>query len=288
MSGMELEFLESMGFYASAEQTYRLAADAEVRTVEQAGDFAWVSAYVDASGASISFMQTLAGLTTESFAVYGATPVQAHVWQVAPGLACADVGGVNATHAGQGATHAGKGATNAGQGASPRVRLLLSVDDPHLYPQYPLRAVGKPVRCNAFQLGAIASEVRAYDTVGQWAADQTPVRKEDTYLKDVDDPSIPDELLIGPKFIASPLLAPLLEGHLAPADAGSNALFKGVVEGVEVVQNALTGRPWYKVAADCGVPVMVAMPATADPKPKIGGVIDGEVFMTGTSGTWLR
>ena len=75
---------------------------------------------------------------------------------------------------------------------------------------------------------------------------------------------------------------------MAPADAGSNALFKGVVEGVEVVQNARTGRPWYKVAADCGVPVMVAMPATADPKPKIGGVIDGEVFMTGTSGTWLR
>ena len=107
MSGMELEFLESMGFYASAEQTYRLAADAEVRTVEQAGDFAWVSAYVDASGASITFMQTLAGLTTESFAVYGATPVQAHVWQVAPGLACADVGGVNATHAGKGATNTG-------------------------------------------------------------------------------------------------------------------------------------------------------------------------------------
>jgi len=217
------------------------------------------------------------------------------VWQVAPGLACADVGGVNATHAGKGATHAGKGATNAGkgatntgQGASARVRLLLSVDDPHLYPQYPLRAVGRPVRSTSFQLGAIASEVRAYDTVGQWAADQTPVRKEDTYLKDVDDPSIPDQILIGPKFIASPLLAPLLEGHLAPADAGSNALFKGVVEGVEVVQNALTGRPWYKVAADCGVPVMVAMPATADPKPKIGGVIDGEVFMTGTSGTWLR
>ena len=60
---MELEFLESMGFYASAEQTYRLAADAEVRTVEQAGDFAWVSAYVDASGASISFMQTLAAVS---------------------------------------------------------------------------------------------------------------------------------------------------------------------------------------------------------------------------------
>lgn len=79
MSRMELEFLESMGFYASAEQTYRLAADGEVRTVEQAGDFAWVSAYVDASGASITFMQTLAGLTTESFAVYGATPVRAHV-----------------------------------------------------------------------------------------------------------------------------------------------------------------------------------------------------------------
>lgn len=271
---MELEFLESMEFYASAEQTYRLAADAEVRTVEQAGDFAWVSAYVDASGASISFMQTLAGLTTESFAVYGATPVQAHVWQVAPGLACADVGGVNAT--------------NTGQGGNAQVRLLLSVDDPHLYPQYPLHSVGRPVRSTSFQLGAIASQVRAYDTVGQWAADQTPVRKEDTYLKDVDDPSIPDELLIGQKFIASPLLAPLLQGHLAPADAGSNALFKGVVEGVEVVQNALTGRPWYKVAADCGVPVMVAMPATADPKPKIGGVIDGEVFMTGTSGTWLR
>ena len=210
------------------------------------------------------------------------------MWQVAPGLACADVGGVNATHAGKGATNAGKGATNAGKGASARVRLLLSVDDPHLYPQYPLHAVGRPVRSTSFQLGAIASEVRAYDTVGQWAADQTPVRKEDTYLKDVDDPSIPDELLIGPKFIASPLLAPLLQGHIAPAGAGSNALFKGVVEGVEVVQNALTGRPWYKVAADCGVPVMVAMPATADPKPKIGGVIDGEVFMTGTSGTWLR
>ncbi|SMB81972.1 hypothetical protein [Corynebacterium glucuronolyticum] len=285
---MELEFLESMEFYASAEQTYRLAADAEVRTVEQAGDFAWVSAYVDASGASISFMQTLAGLTTESFAVYGATPVWAHVWQVAPGLACADVGGVNATHAGKGATHAGKGATNTGQGASAQVRLLLSVDDPHLYPRYPLRAVGWPVRSTSFQLGAIASEVRVYDTVEEWAAHQTPVRKEDTYLKDVDDPSIPDELLIGPKFIASPLLGPLLQGRLAPADAGSNALFKGVVEGVEMVQNALTGRPWYKVAADCGVPVMVAMPATADPKPKIGGVIDGEVFMTGTSGTWLR
>ena len=40
MSRIELEFLESMGFYASAEQPYRVAADAEVRTVEQLGDFA--------------------------------------------------------------------------------------------------------------------------------------------------------------------------------------------------------------------------------------------------------
>lgn len=65
-----------------------------------------------------------------------------------------------------------------------------------------------------------------------------------------------------------------------------NGLFKGLVEEVTVAQNKLTGRPWYKVAADCGVPAMVALPADISPRPQVGGVIDGTVFMTGTSGMW--
>ena len=265
MEPMELEFLEAMGFYSSAEQTYRLVMDAPVESVGASDNFNRVSVYKDPSGVSICFMESLPGQTTESFAVTGATPVSVAAWQVTPGLVWADVfdkAGVLQT------------------------RLLVSVDDPHRYPLYSLQSVGAPVRCDSFQLGAIASDVTVYPSVEDWAAHQTPIKKEDTHLKD--DPSVPDEVLIGPKFIGCPWIGMLQAGQVAPADLGPQALFKGLVEEVTVAQNKLTGRPWYKVAADCGVPTMVALPADISPRPQVGGVIDGQVFMTGTSGFWAK
>jgi len=263
MKPMELEFLEAMGFYSSAEQTYRLVMDAPVESVGASENFNRVSVYKDPSGVSICFMESLSGQTSESFAVTGATPVSVAAWQVTPGLVWADVfdkAGVLQT------------------------RLLVSVDDPHRYPLYSLQSVGAPVRCDGMQLGAIASDVTVYSSVEEWAANQTPIKKEDTHLKD--DPSVPDEVLIGPKFIGCPWIGMLQAGQVAPADLGPQALFKGLVEEVTVAQNKLTGRPWYKVAADCGVPTMVALPADISPQPQVGGVIDGTVFMTGTSGMW--
>ena len=265
MEPMKLEFLEAMGFYSSAEHTYRLVMDAPVESVGASDNFNRVSVYKDPSGVSICFMESLSGQTAESFTVTGAKPVRATGWQVTPGLVWADI-------------FDSMGVLQS--------RLLVSVDDPHRYPLYSLQSIGAPVRCDGLQLGAVTSDVTVYSSVEEWAADQTPIKKEDTHLKD--DPSVPDEVLIGPKFIGCPWIGMLQAGQVAPADLGPQALFKGLVEEVTVAKNGLTGRPWYKVAADCGVPVMVALPADISPRPQVDGVIDGTVFMTGTSGMWEK
>lgn len=89
---MDLKFLASAGFEEPADPSDRLSDVAGVRVVELELGFNRVEEYEDASGASISYIETGTGLKAKSFALAGNTKsVSAHVWQLAPGLVCVRV-----------------------------------------------------------------------------------------------------------------------------------------------------------------------------------------------------
>lgn len=69
-----------------------------------------------------------------------------------------------------------------------------------------------------------------------------------------------------------------------PADR-ARASLSATVRHVERVTNRLTGLPWYKVDADCLVPITIALPGYIDPVPKPGMLISGEVLLSVTTGT---
>lgn len=103
----------------------RLSDVAGVRVVELELGFNRVEEYADASGASISYIETGTGLKAKSFALAGASkPVSAHVWQLAPGLVCVRVVDLH--------------------GAIIK-RVLVNVTDPQLYPQFIVAT--EPVSC---------------------------------------------------------------------------------------------------------------------------------------------
>lgn len=43
---------------------------------------------------------------------------------------------------------------------------------------------------------------------------------------------------------------------------------------------------WWRCEADCGFPIIVALPYDVNPVPIPGSVIDGSVLLLGSSGYW--
>lgn len=113
---MDLKFLASAGFQEPADMNARLSDVAGVRVVELELGSNRVEEYADASGASISYIETGTGLKAKSFALAGASKsVSARVWQLAPGLVCVRVADLH--------------------GAIIK-RVLANVTGPQLYPQF--------------------------------------------------------------------------------------------------------------------------------------------------------
>lgn len=178
------------------------------------------------------------------------TAVRAEVFQVAPGVAHVDV------------------LDDDGRLA---LRLLAMVDDPHMYPVYPLLAVGEPAHIDQLHVGAIAVDVEVFASVDDWEA---------AVDSDGTDP------LHGPMFLICPWLFALYDGSATAGEANSAAMFRGICREVELVTNELSGRTWYRVIADSAVPVVLALPGDTSPAPVPGSVIDGRVVLTATTGFW--
>ncbi|WP_196374345.1 hypothetical protein, partial [Propionibacterium freudenreichii] len=261
---MDDDFLKSMGFPASWEETYDLLDDDKLKSLARNERFDHLLVYADPSGASVCMFETSEGFSTETFTVSGHERVPAEVWQVWPGTAEVNV---------------------LDEQGELITRVLAFVDDPHMYPWYPLKDVGEPARFDGYRMGAIAVDVAVFDTVDAWRESQTPII---TAGAPVHDPvaGLPDEMFLGPTFVTSPWLFALYSGDETADNASPISIFKAVCERVETVTNALTGQQWYRIDADCGFPVTVALPLGITPTPREGSVIDGKAFLTGTTGFW--
>lgn len=247
---MDGNYLQSLGFPADWEATIRILQQAEQTEIHPPRPYTYISAYSDPSGFSVGLMDTEDGFSNETFTVHGVGDHTVEVWQVMPGTAEVSLLGKD------GETHA---------------RFLAFVDDPHMYPWYPLSSVGKPARYDNFQLGAVAVDVEVYDSVGEWEVHQG---------------AHDDGIHPSPSFIASPWLFALYAGDASAQEASPISMFKAVVKEVHVVTNQLTGIKWYRAVADCGFDCVLALPIDQTPPPRPGSVVEGKVFLTGTTGFW--
>ncbi|MDU0347679.1 hypothetical protein [Actinomyces sp. MRS3W] len=244
-------YLKALGLHADWGATAEALQHAKQMAVDPPDPYSHISVYNDPSGACVGLIDTRDGFSTETFTVHGAGGHTVEAWQVMPGTAeinLLDDDGELIT------------------------RFLAFVDDPHMYPWYPLKAVAGLARYSDYQLGAIAVDVNVYDSVEAWKAEQEPLN--DAGMR------------IGPTFIASPWLFALYAGDATAEEASPVSMFKAVVKHVNVVTNRLTGVQWYRALADCGFECALALPMDTTPAPRVGSVVDGKAFLTGTTGFW--
>lgn len=226
----------------------------QIKSIPPDDEFDHVVVYDDPSGAVISLFATAGGFSDENFTVHGVGGNHVKVYQVRPGLALVD---------------------QYDEYDELLTRFLAVVDDPHMYPVYPRGPqgeVGELAEYGDYRLGAIAAEVKVFDSEEEWDAQEDYVG--DTGMK------------MGPTFVASPGLFGLYGGQVSVAEANAAAMFTAICEEVETVTNRLTGMEWYKIVADCGFRCTLALPISIEPAPKPGSVVEGRVVLTGSTGYW--
>ena len=229
-----------------------------------ASDFDHMVAYVDPSGATLALYQPLDGRREDSVSVTGPARVPVDAWQPIPGLAAMNV---------------------YDPYGSLFTKVLVAVDDPFMYPVYERNDVGELEPYPSYCLGAVAVDVEVFESVDDWRAQQTSI--DASSLADLAD-GMPAEVTLGPTFIASPGLFHFSTGAAELEELSAASIFKAVCEEVEVVTNQLTGKQWYRVVADCGMMVNLALPIDIEPAPRPSSVVDGIALLTGTTGVWRQ
>ncbi|QHO91386.1 hypothetical protein CWT12_08775 [Actinomyces sp. 432] len=262
---MENNYLEAVGFLADWQATYDLLTPPAMMGLPRNDQFNHIVVYADDSGANICLFETADGTSSESLTVAGPARVSVEGWQVVPGVAHVSV---------------------LYEDGEEMTRLLMWVDDPHMYPVHGLDADGPVARFHDYRVGAIAVNVEVFDSEEEWKKTQTPISMKDSPAKRMDE-DLPEEVYIGPRFVASPWLFALYGGEAGPEDASPIGMLKAVCNEVTIVTNRLTGNQWYKVNADCGFPITLGLPIDTTPAPQPGSVVDGKAFLTGTTGFWL-
>ncbi|MDK8345253.1 hypothetical protein QP868_08225 [Brevibacterium sp. UMB1308A] len=260
---MAQTYLESLGLLPDWNDTLSLLSQGTLLSVD-APDFTHMAAYVDPSGATFSVYESLDGRFDNSVSVTGPAHVPVDAWQPIPGLAVMNVYEPD---------------------GSLFTKVLVWVDDPFMYPVYARDDVGEPEPYPSYCLGAVAADVEVFESVDDWRAQQTPI--DASSLADQAD-GMPSEITLGPTFIASPGLFHFSTGAAELEELSSASIFKAVCVEVEVVTNQLTGKQWYRVVADCGMMVNLALPIDIEPAPRPGSVVDGTAFLTGTTGFWRQ
>ncbi|RAX23501.1 MULTISPECIES: hypothetical protein [unclassified Actinomyces] len=262
---MESNYLEAVGFLADWQATYDLLTPPAMMGLPRNDQFNHIVVYPDDSGANICLFETADGTSSQSLTVAGPARVSVEGWQVVPGVAHLSV---------------------LDDDGEEMTRLLMWVDDPNMYPVYGIDADGPVARYGDYRVGAIAVDVEVFDSEEDWEKAQTPISMKDSPAKRMDE-DLPDEVYIGPRFVASPWLFALYSGEAGPEDVSPIGMLKAVCNEVTIVTNRLTGNQWYKVNADCGFPITLGLPIGTTPAPHPGSVVDGKAFLTGTTGFWL-
>ena len=250
---MSQNFLESIGLLPGRDADYELVSHVDVLGMDLSerpvnGLTQW-GIYPDPSGANIGYAVTTEDVGLELFSLRATHPNRTLVRQLTPGLAEVQI-------------------VNEDEEATSKV--LVAVDDPAVYPD---PASGDPFLPAAeYRIGAIAVELSTFDTVEEWRKTQEPIDANG------------ETIYLGPGFIASPWLFELAKNPQAIDHANPIAVLNAECQEVELVTNELTGNSWYRVEIDCGFPLTLGMPADSHPEP--GKIIDGQVFLTGSTGHW--
>lgn len=265
LKDVEKNHLEAVGFLPDWQRNAKLLTPSDIMRVPSDERWDHVAVYADPSGPTASFFQTADGDRGETVTVSGRSRVTVTGWQPTPGLAELSI------------------KDDAGDDMA---KVLAWVDDPHMYPVYPLTAVGRPVRYREYAMGAIAVDVEVFHDVEEWRKAQTPLNTSPS-TQSISADDWPDEIYIGPTLVTSPWLFALYGGQATAEEASPLSTFKAVCREVAVATNHLTGRAWYRIEADCAFPVTLALPIDMTPAPRVGSVVDGEVILTGTTGFWL-
>lgn len=261
---MNEPYLTAVGFPGSWEQLFQLfdRTQPQVQDLDpdEIDDFVSIMGVTDRSGVSLAFFEHTDDTTAQSVAVCGKGRNSVETWSVRPGLVELHVLQRDEVLAG----------------------LLVMVDDPHLYPA-PEDDI--PERFSPYWLGALAVDVTVYPNQDAWREGSEPLLTKEQATQELGG-EVSEDIRIGPRFIASPGYWALREETLSPDDATPVALLMAVCSEVKRVRNELSGEDWYRVEADCGFPITVALPATTTPAPKPGSVLDGTVVLTGTTRFW--
>lgn len=163
-------------------------------------------------------------------------------------------------------------------------KLLVTVDEPHCFPAYPLTAVGNPVLVRDFSIGAIAVEFTVWDSVEQWEQAQEPIRGGAEEAAELGS----DTVTFAPEFITSPWLWAIYGRQASADEANAATQVRAVCNEVTLVHNEVNNGAWLRIDADCGFPITVAVSADAAEAIHPGCLLDGRFILTGTSGTWYQ
>jgi len=269
---MTEKYLESMGFQPTDIRDNLIQVDhTMVQGLMNRGGFDHIAIYSDPSGVNLTLVKTSNGFSVEIPTVRGVGGYRVEVFQVMPGTAQVDI---------------------LNDDGKTEFRVLAFVDDPLMYPwaqQVKEQGIFKllvdeTIKYRGYYLGAIAIDLNVYDSVEEWRDAQTPIVPEGQITKS----GLKGPVYMGPKFVSSPWLFELYGGNVEATHVNPSALFKAICKKVDVVTNELTGKKWYRVLADCGFDVILAMPIDASPIPKTGSVVDGRAFITASTGFWCQ
>lgn len=240
-----------MGFDDDLQETLERIDDDNVMSWKDPDGFEYVAAYADPSGVTLSLFTPVDQYPQETFALRNPCYATVETFQVTPGVVAVDM---------------------VDEEGELQNRFLVTVDDPQMYPTYPLKEVGELQRYGRYQLGAVAQDLKIFDSVTDWENHTKPIGAEG--------------LRMGPRFTTSPWLFALYGGDATAEEASSISIFVAICEEVEKVRNHLTGRQWYRIKANCGFSCTLALPIDASPAPHVGSVVDGKAFLTGSTGIW--
>ncbi|PFG27307.1 Uncharacterised protein [Corynebacterium renale] len=250
-STMTTHFWQSLGWLPDFDDNAALLDTVDVLAFDRvedpvAGIARW-AIYPDPSGANMGYFITADGTPASTFSLRSPYAVTAMATPLGVGIVEAEL------------------LDNEGETIT---KILVGVDDPMYFSTAGIAEL---------RIGALADEVRVFDTVDEWRATQKPAVLDDG-----------QEVYIGPGFIASPWLFELAGNSSAIDDANPIAVLNGECSAVELRTNKLTGKSWYYVEIDCGFPLSVALPGNVSPAPHVGSVIDGSAFLTASTGAWYH
>lgn len=227
----------------------------------------YVAARPDPSGFAVTAVVT-DEWTDHDIVLAPRHPMECAIWQLRPGLA--EVTVVDPERA------------DGSLEGRTLTKVLATVDEPHLFPVYPLNAVGDPVVVPSFGMGAVAVEFTVWESAEEWDLEQEPVVVGGNAAAALGS----DTVRFAPEFIMSPWLWAVYGGRAGAEEANAAAQVRAVCNTVALVRNEVNSGAWLRIDADCGFPITVAAPADAAAVIHPGCLLDGRFVLTGTSGSW--